>query len=74
MTTWAWGQIVSTDLTLQRHASLYCQCHRQMVALCADRQVLDQYQELHASDLLALQYWTTMLGGTGMIPSLGSGP
>ena len=51
MTTQAWGRIASTDLTLQRHASLYRRCHRQMVALRADKQVLDQYQELHASDL-----------------------
>ena len=49
--TWAWGQIASMDLTLNRHASLYRQCCRQMATLGADADILIWYQELHALDL-----------------------
>ena len=49
--TQAWGQIASMDLTLNWHASLYCQCHQQMAALGTDADILIWYQELHVSDL-----------------------
>ena len=49
--TQAWGQIASMDLTLNRHASLYCRCRQQMATLGADADILIRYQELHASDL-----------------------
>ncbi|KIM50375.1 hypothetical protein SCLCIDRAFT_145642 [Scleroderma citrinum Foug A] len=49
--TWAWGWIASMDLTLNRHASLYCQCHWQMATLHTDADILIRYQELHVSDL-----------------------
>ena len=51
LTTQAWGQIASMNLTLNRHASLYRWCHWQMAALGADADILIRYQELHASDL-----------------------
>ena len=51
LTTWAWGQIASMDLTLNWHASLYHWCCWQMAALGADADILIWYQELHALDL-----------------------
>ncbi|KAL4075203.1 hypothetical protein V8B97DRAFT_2022219 [Scleroderma yunnanense] len=59
----AWGWIASTDATLQHYARIYCQCCRQMVALDASMDILDQYSIAepnargHQDDTLAW-FWT----------------
>ncbi|KIN97109.1 hypothetical protein M404DRAFT_161382 [Pisolithus tinctorius Marx 270] len=51
MTTQAWGWISNADAMVQWHATIYCQCPKQLIALGAGEDILGKYQELNRADL-----------------------
>ncbi|KAI6154969.1 hypothetical protein BKA82DRAFT_4010664 [Pisolithus tinctorius] len=51
MTTWAWGWISNAEAMVQRHAAIYRQCRKQLIALGAGEDILGKYQELNRADL-----------------------
>ncbi|KAI6141233.1 hypothetical protein BKA82DRAFT_4362346 [Pisolithus tinctorius] len=51
MTTRAWGQISNAEAMVQRHATIYRQCRKQLIALGAGEDILGKYQELNRADL-----------------------
>ncbi|KAI6138196.1 hypothetical protein BKA82DRAFT_4518660 [Pisolithus tinctorius] len=50
-TTRAWGQISNAEAMVQRHAAIYRQCRKQLIALGAGEDILGKYQELNRADL-----------------------
>jgi len=51
MTTRAWGRVGSADVRVQQHAAIYCWCRKQMIALNASSNSLNQYKMLRKEDL-----------------------
>ncbi|KAI6143082.1 hypothetical protein BKA82DRAFT_4017826 [Pisolithus tinctorius] len=51
MTTQAWGRISNAEAMVQRHAAIYRQCRKQLIALGAGEDILGKYQELNRADL-----------------------
>ncbi|KAI6147060.1 hypothetical protein BKA82DRAFT_3980311 [Pisolithus tinctorius] len=51
MTTRAWGRISNAEAMVQRHATIYRQCRKQLIALGAGEDILGKYQELNRADL-----------------------
>jgi len=51
MTTRAWGKVGSADVKVQRHAAIYRRCRKQMIALNASGNTLNQYKMLRKEDL-----------------------
>ncbi|KAI6142698.1 hypothetical protein BKA82DRAFT_4017945 [Pisolithus tinctorius] len=51
MTTRAWGRISNAEAMVQRHAAIYRQCRKQLIALGAGEDILGKYQELNRADL-----------------------
>jgi len=51
MTMRAWGKVGSADVRVQRHVAIYHWCRKQMIALNASSNLLNQYKMLTKEDL-----------------------